>query len=205
MLKRFEDDPGFDRTKPTRGFTIIELIICVFIVAILIALLLPATRSSTEAARRSQCVNNLKQIGLAFYNYNSTHGGLPPEYTADVDRGPLQSWRTLILPFDEQRELYETIDLTKPWNDPANSTAFKARILSFQCPSITLADNLTTYLATVGPNCCLMPNRPRPLDEITDGQSNTLIVIEALNENAAPWMSPSDADETMFLSFGPSK
>ena len=80
---------------------------------LLVGLLVPATRSAGPAARRAQCVNNLKQIALALSQYEQTYQALPPAYTVDAKGKPLHSWRTLILPFLEQSELYKKIHLPK--------------------------------------------------------------------------------------------
>ena len=93
---------------------------------IMAVLLIPAVSSAREAARRMQCSNNLKQIALALHNYHSAYGTLPPAYTIDVDGNRLHSWRTLILPYMEQDALYQQIDFSKPWDDPAN--AFLAKM-----------------------------------------------------------------------------
>ena len=72
-----------------------------------------------------QCANNLKQIALALRNYESVYHALPPAYTVDAEGKPLHSWRTLILPYLEQQALYDKIDLSKPWDDPANKEAYE--------------------------------------------------------------------------------
>ena len=122
----------------------------------------------------------------------------------DANGRPLHSWRTLILPFLEQERLYQTIVLSKPWNDPANAKALDTDLPVFRCPVPDGAPkNKTTYLAIAGPNGGLLPKEPRRLAEITDSHSFTLIVIEAGEENAVPWMAPVDADESLVMSLGP--
>jgi prepilin-type N-terminal cleavage/methylation domain-containing protein len=137
MSAGFEDDPEFNEAMPKprsrRGFTLVELLLVVAIIAVLIALLLPATRSVGPAGRRAQCTSNLKQIAVALHNYEEAHKALPPGYTVDVNGRPLHSWRTLILPYLEQA-LYRTIDLSKPWNDPANAQALGTSVPVYRCP-----------------------------------------------------------------------
>ena len=171
------------------------------VLAVLVALVLPAVRYSPEAARRMQCGNHLKQIALALQNYADVYGGLPPAYTVDAAGKPLHSWRTLILPFLEQKALYDQIDLSKPWDDPANRAAMEAKRSVYRCPSGNLPNGQTTYLAVVAPGGCFKPTEPRELTEITDGTSQTLMVIEVPDEHAVPWMSPHDADEKLATSF----
>src|SRR3954471_11332404 len=166
------NDPEFNDSipKPSSGrrFRLVELLVVLGIIALLIALLLPATRSAGPAARRSQCINNLKQIALALQNYEEAHKALPPAYTVDAKGRPLHSWRTLILPYLEQGPLYRTIDLSKPWNDPANAKALGTSLSAFRCPEAVGPRNTTTYLAIVAPDGCLIPGESRRLAEIKD-------------------------------------
>jgi prepilin-type N-terminal cleavage/methylation domain-containing protein/prepilin-type processing-associated H-X9-DG protein len=136
-----------------RAFTLIELLVVIAIIAVLIALLLPAVQSAREAARRAQCVNNLKQIGLAIHNYHSTNDALPPSGSSHNDptiggfvRGPF-SCKVRILPFMEQQQLFNTVNFTldpewpngygvnsNGW-EASNVTAKATRISAFLCPS----------------------------------------------------------------------
>jgi len=181
---------------------LVEVLTVLAIVGILVALLLPAIRSSPEAARRVQCANNLKQIALALQNYEVVYHSLPPAHTVDTDGKPLHSWRTLILPYLEQKSLYERIDLSKPWNDPANKEAYETELSVYQCPSAVCPPSHTTYLAVVAPNGCFRPTEPRKLSEITDEPRLTLMVLEVDSEHGVHWMSPTDASEQMILDFG---
>ena len=98
-----------------QGFTLVELLVVIAIIGVLVALLLPAVQAAREAARRSQCLNNLKQIGLGFQNYHSAHGHFTPGWTEDNvptrgDRGPNLGWGFHLLPFVENVPLYEQFD-----------------------------------------------------------------------------------------------
>src|SRR5215216_2911150 len=93
-----------------RAFTLIELLVVIAIIAILIALLLPAVQAAREAARRSQCVNNLKQIGLALHNHMEAKGALPVGAPNGVTK---PNWRIHILPFMDQQSVYDQLDLAQ--------------------------------------------------------------------------------------------
>ncbi len=120
------------------GFTLIELLVVIAIIAVLIALLLPAVQAAREAARRAQCVNNLKQIGLAIANYESTHGAIP---WGDGPWGNEWSTHSLLLPYIEQGPIYNSINFgVGPHVDLlagiySNTTAEYAKISAFSCPS----------------------------------------------------------------------
>ena len=207
MSGNFENDPEFDDAipKPSSGrrFTLVRLLVGLGIIGLLIALLLPATRSAGPAARRAQCQSNLHNIALALLSYEQTYNALPPAYTVDAQGRPLHSWRTLILPFLEQESLYQTIDLSKPWNDSANAKALETGVSIFRCPAAVGPKNTTTYLAIASPNGCLNLNEPRRLAEIVDAHESTLMVLEVGEENAVPWMAPVDANESLVLSLVP--
>ena len=193
--------------KQRSGLTLGELVIATGVVMLIgfvaVVFLLPVQRAR-EPARRSQCKNNLKQIGLALHNYHDQYHAFPPAYTVDADGKPLHSWRTLILPFMDRKALYDKIDLTKPWDDPANAEVFKLHnIESYRCPSEPGPATHTTYLAVVTSNSCLRPGESARLSDIKDSTSGTLMVTEVDSEHAVPWMAPMDADESLFLAIGP--
>ena len=125
------------RKHRSRGFTLIELLVVIASIAILIALLLPAVQQAREAARRSTCKNNLKQIGLALQNYHDSHLCFPINwgtgYDANADKS--FSWATYILPFVEQAPLYKSINFSEHTGFASNLVASQTRITVFQCPS----------------------------------------------------------------------
>ena len=143
-------DPSAKPKRPL--FTFIKLLGLLVVVVLLVGLLPPFNRGRgvRETARRTQCKNNLKQIGLALHAYHDVYEALPPAYTVDANGKPLHSWRTLILPYIDEVKLYSAIDLSRPWNDPVNSNAFKTVPTVYRCPSATLPDGSTSYLAEIG-------------------------------------------------------
>lgn len=157
---------------------------------------LPMTRRARPAANRTYCKNNLKQLGLAMYNYESDFGTFPPAYTVDENGHRLHSWRTLILPYLEEQELYDSIDLSKPWNAPENQTAYQTSLTCFQCPASDVEPTRTTYLGVAIAGGVLSSSEPTSIRDIKDGTSNTLLVIEVDTEDAVHWMCPDDAGES---------
>jgi prepilin-type N-terminal cleavage/methylation domain-containing protein/prepilin-type processing-associated H-X9-DG protein len=125
-----------------RGFTLIELLVVISIIGALVALLLPAVQAAREAARRIQCVNNLKQIGLALHSYHDAVGSFPMSYAArspfvdgSTDTAPGWGWATMILPQMEQRPLFDAVNFSLAVEAGANSTVVRTSMTSHLCPS----------------------------------------------------------------------
>src|SRR5262245_11796454 len=128
-----------------RGFTLVELLVVIAIIGILVALLLPAIQSAREAARRSQCINNLKQLGVAFQNYHDTHKQLPLGNHSCC----WGTWQMSILPFIEEQQLgdlYQFLPKNATFHDPAYG--YDRRDLS-KNPPIRNLDVTSTRIATL--------------------------------------------------------
>jgi prepilin-type N-terminal cleavage/methylation domain-containing protein/prepilin-type processing-associated H-X9-DG protein len=142
-----------------RGFTLIELLVVIAIIGVLVGLLLPAVQAAREAARRAQCVNNLKQIGVALHNYHDANQALPPGYVSkfqviffdsilksgtyqqdhdpyhDPDLGPGWGWASMMLPQLDQGPLFNAVNFTLGIEQPDNLTCRTTVLASFLCPS----------------------------------------------------------------------
>jgi prepilin-type N-terminal cleavage/methylation domain-containing protein len=189
-----------------RAFTLTELLCVVAVIAILVALLLPATRRVRVSAARSKCHNNLRQVALGAHLYADTHGYLPPATLPNPDLVPERrlSWYAAILPYVEQANLYSALDRAAPWDAPANAAAVKGwRPALFQCPSAPTTGSdaaLTTSIgvAGLGADAAELPaddpragvfgyDRRIKLNEIRDGASNTALVMET-TADLGPWL-----------------
>jgi prepilin-type N-terminal cleavage/methylation domain-containing protein/prepilin-type processing-associated H-X9-DG protein len=150
----------------SRAFTLIELLVVIAIIAVLIALLLPAVQAAREAARRAQCLNNLKQLGIALHNYHDALSVFPPGYLSasrfidgETDTAPGWSWAAMILPQLDNGPLYSATNVYLPIQSPANATAAQTQLSTFLCPSdqpppegtFPVTDGLGFTLATVAP------------------------------------------------------
>jgi prepilin-type processing-associated H-X9-DG protein len=197
-------DP-FPEPRLRRKSKLIPLLVLIAMMPVMFVLTKPAYDGARAAAIRAQCANRLKQFALALSAYETEFNALPPAYTVDAEGRPLHSWRTLILPYLEQKDLYATIDLSKPWDDPANAKASATPIDAYRCPCSRAPANSTSYLATVADNGCLLPTRPRALADIKDNHYSTLMLIEASDEKSPLWMAPTDADEDLVVSLGSPK
>jgi prepilin-type processing-associated H-X9-DG protein len=158
-----------------------------------VALFLPAVRSAREAARRSQCVNNLKQIALALHNYHQSYGCLPPAAIVGKDGKPLLSWRVAIMPFIDAGPLYDQFHLDEPWDSPHNLALLESMPLCYACPSdpSLLKPGMTGYQVVVGPATAFTPDyRPVSFGDFLDGMSQTILVSET--RRVVPWTKPEE-------------
>jgi prepilin-type N-terminal cleavage/methylation domain-containing protein/prepilin-type processing-associated H-X9-DG protein len=189
-----------------RGFTLIELLVVIAIIAVLIALLLPAVQMAREAARRSQCLNNLKQIGLALSNYHTAHDRFPLATTiAYSDPGVQTNWGTwscqaLLLPYLDNQPLHSASNFSwNCWYDvgySVNSTVFNTRVATFLCPSDGKSGPLNTnnYMGSMGTatnpwtltGSGLFSNQTcSSFSNLRDGSSSTIAFSESLVSDAA--------------------
>ena len=203
------------------GFTLVELLVVIAIIGIMIGMLLPAVQMVREAARRTECANQIKQMGLALLNFESTNESYPPSYNG-AGLQPGWSWATHLLPYVEQNNLYHLGDSRNvPFgggNNPAHTaTEYSQTVLAlFRCPSdigpdlnhIRLNHAMSNYRAVAGPytaSCfcadwdfggVMYQNSETTIAQILDGTSNTVILgecvfNEATGKKAAIWAGMS--------------
>lgn len=196
------------------GFTLIELLVVIAIIAILIALLLPAVQQAREAARRSQCKNNLKQIGLALHNYHDAYGTLPPAMCLTLSGASYGQWgpQARLLPYLDQANLQNLINFSLPYN--TQLLAVKTRVPTFMCPSevndrgsvedgidqypLNYAANMGNWMVfnpTNGQagNGSFGPNSRISMRDFIDGTSNTIgfSEVKAFQPNMKEGGSPT--------------
>ncbi|MES2791025.1 MAG: DUF1559 domain-containing protein [Planctomycetota bacterium] len=187
----------------SRGFTLIELLVVIAIIAVLIALLLPAVQQAREAARRSQCKNNLKQFGLALHNYHDTHNILPP---GSVGVNMISTF-VFILPYIDQAPLYSKWNFSVAQNSATNLVANTAPVSGYFCPTkprATTKDGAQAYgdyadsAGTGHTNSVTLTdwkglfnqNSSIRLRDVTDGTSNTIAMGEKRTVELTTLTSP---------------
>src|SRR5262249_52376039 len=196
-----------DTMRRRRGFTLIELLVVIPIIAVLVSLLLPAVQNAREAARRTQCRNNLKQLGVALHNYHTAHNVFPPGYVAGAAwPATTNGWSfySQLLPYLDQSPLYEKINFNLPVEDPANQPVVGVILPALICPTdlidgtfaitdatgnvIIPAAAPISYAATVGDdaseadgptgNGTFYRNSRTRISDIIDGTSTTVLAGE---------------------------
>ena len=205
LLSRYNFRYGlFAHFSNRRAFTLVELLVVIAIIGVLIGMLLPAVQSIREAARRTQCANNLKQFGLAIANYESAFGHYPPSYQG-VDYQPGWGWGSYILPFIEQANLYDFGEVDDTFfgngSNPAYPTDYTEQIVTvFRCPSdqgpplnsLRLNHGMSNYRAASGSETSgffiidydfggvLFQNSQVRHAQILDGTSNMVVIGECM-------------------------
>ncbi len=161
---------------------------------IAVGMLLPAVQQVREAARRTQSMNNQRQLALALLNYEAANGSFPPAYTVDGEGNPLLSWRVAILPYLEQQALFDQFHHDEPWDSEHNIALLEQMPDVFRNPSAIGRPGQTDYVAPVSGDSVLAPGGGVEFSAITDGSSNTVIVMEIGMSQQVPWSSPQDIE-----------
>jgi hypothetical protein len=176
----------------------IALLAC--ILALLAALWKRIDRAR-EGARWAQCFGDFKGIALGLHNYHAEYGSLPPAYLTDASGRPTLSWRVVILPFMEQKPLYNAFNLSEPWDSPTNIKLLGRMPGTFACPNryAETGAGLTKCVAVVGPGTMFPGARPARFADVRDGLDRTIMLAE-VEGLAVPWTAPVDLDiRTMSL------
>jgi type II secretory pathway pseudopilin PulG len=181
-----------------------EWLVILVILATLIALLIPAIQSPREAARRTQCQHQLRQLARALMNRVEQRGAFPPAAGAGSNGAAVMSWRVAMLPQLDQYPTFQAYRQNEPWNGPTNRNLAPPSYYVFCCPSdpnLTSPTPATTnYFGVVGNHAAWAPDRGRRLDDFQDDRATTILLLEVADRNT-PWSKPEDLsfDEALAL------
>ncbi len=184
-----EADPRLQR--PFQ-FTLMHLLLGMLAISVLLAICVPLIRFANRETERMQCGNNLKQIAVALHTYHDTWKSLPPVITTDANGKPMHSWRLVNWPMLESQPYFSLYDFSEPWDGLNNRKLAPYAAHIFRCPSDHRTKaHMTNYVAIYGPGTAWDVNRGTRFADITDGTSNTLLIVEIRNSDIH-WMEPRD-------------
>ncbi|MFO0917735.1 MAG: DUF1559 domain-containing protein [Planctomycetaceae bacterium] len=168
--------------RPRCGFTLLELVVVLVVIVILVAILMPLVQSARESARRTQSRNNLKQIGLALFNYESAYGMLPPGGVFDAEGMAFHGWMTSITPYIDASPFYNRVNFNIPWDDPIQIEHFLSGYGPvYVNPSVPIRDEDDGIVRThyAGSDLIFYHNSSTRLSDLTNGLAQTLCVGDA--------------------------
>jgi hypothetical protein len=163
------------------------------IIALILLLLPPIQGPPDGGGRAGSCANNLRNIALALQQYESVNGSFPPAYIADANGNPMHSWRVLLLPYLELKNLYNLYHFDEPWDGPNNSQLHGTRVRLFTCPSDIMSRTNTSYVVVTGPKTMWPGAKTTKMSDLKDGAANTIMLVEVHN-SGIHWMEPRDLD-----------
>lgn len=176
--------------------------ICFFVLSaglVIVLLVVPWRRGGAlESHRTANNLAKLREISIAMTQYAHDYGRFPPAYTTDAKGERLHSWRTLLLPYLKQQELYDRIDLSKPWNDPANVAATNRAEGTYDYSFSGFSPMMTGFVAVVGQDTVIRQGLSMSPADIKDNVGQTLLVVDA-SPQIVHWMSPNDLDEVALV------
>jgi prepilin-type N-terminal cleavage/methylation domain-containing protein len=208
-----------------RGLTVVELLVVIAVIGVLMGLLLPAVQAAREAARRTTCANNLRQIGLGLHNYHGVHERFPPggiEHRAMINprtgrvygrAGRQLAWSLFLLPYVEQQPLHQQVDTNLPFDAPENAQPAATVLPVYICPSVPGGNQLrsgrgpTQYGGMYGerisgpndpPKGVMLYDSAVRMAEILDGTSTTLIIAEDCDFADGQWINGRNVFDQAF-------
>ena len=167
------------------------IVIAVLVLIVFALFFMPPVEQSRQAARRTQCRIHMQRILLAMHEYHSDYGSFPPAVVYGPDEQPMHSWRVLLLPYLEQKELYDRYRLDEPWDSPHNAVLQSEIPATYRCPAHEDTDsNLTTYVVVTDASGVFDGGRATEMSQIKSPA--TTLVLAEVDRHAVLWLQPTD-------------
>jgi len=179
------------------GFTITRFVV-VAVFGILLFMLLPPSQRTSGGHRRTQCLNQIRQVALAMINYENENRHFLPAYIADENGKPMHSWRVLLLPYLNQDELYQRYSMDEPWDGPNKSKLHDEIAHLYRCPKSDSRAHGSVYALITGEGTAFDGDKTINYQDLSDGYANTILMVEIFDPDFH-WMKPQDIPIEQFL------